>query len=653
MKYPSHGNEDRKTLRLPPDVHLGSVNPPNMVVGSVGTWEMTLRLSSRLKGDEIVLWLGGHRWVKTDLLAQNQDPRAPNYVSASIAGGLQLKPAPRDPPKKIHELMRVPFRIPKKGIPSGSTIRILVGDRSQGSPGFTGPVFRCGNVFLPLTARPKPETLGKKEFNWIGAFQLDFLGGTIDNLKVLAPSQVACQEPFSVTVRPQDRYGNISEHSPGGLDISIEGRKIHRESQPALNPAGAIEIGDLSFKKEGIKRIEVQDTDGRRAISNPIRVGKSDNCLFWGLIHEHTEISDGMGSLGSCYRNLRYGSRLDFGASSDHDHVYETSDEMWGMTKKAAAKYHDPGSFVTLLGYEWAKWRKNGDGDRNVYYPGDDGEMFRSETGQFDTPNKLFQALEGQECLIIPHHTAYEGNFCDWSHHDPQKERLVEIYSVWGSSEMSAERGNPLPIRNPRAYNPKWIKVSGERPSLGEQPVGFVQNALAQGWRVGFTGGGDMHKSHPGHDVRKGFPPYDYKPGITGVCAPEKTRKAIYTGLKSRCCYATTGARIILQMDLNGSPMGSELLAGECAPREINLEVHGTSEIAKVELIRNNQVIRRERRLAMDFKANWVDDEDFMDVSLPANRWSKRPFIFYYVRLQQEDSEMAWSSPVWVQKDGE
>lgn len=486
------GHEKMKTpLRIPQDVPIGRVDPPFMTAGSLGTLHLILELPKPITGDALVLWLGGHRWVKLDTICQNEDPAAEGYVSARILDGPILEAVPRPPPERIHELMRVAFRIPEGGIPPRSKLEFLLGDVSKGSAGIKGPRFYARNVFFPLTLEPKPSSLEPNEFNWIGAFILDFLGGPLDHLRVLAPSQVRTDERFSLTVRPQDRLGNISPNFPQHLVVNVNGQIIERRiNRKDLNPAGAMMIDGLSINQKGLFRISVEDpVNNLRTKSNPIRVGGQVKKLYWGLIHEHTEVSDGAGSLDLCYENMRYGSRMDFGATSDHDHRFETTDEMWEMTKEAMAHFNDSGKFTTLLGYEWAKWRRNGDGDRNVYYPGEEGAMYRSETGEYDTPKKLFDALKGKDALIIPHHTAYTGNFCDWSQHKTDKERLVEIYSVWGNSEMAASRGNPLPVRTARAFNPKWVAISGEKPSLGEEPVGFVQNALEQGWRVGFTAG--------------------------------------------------------------------------------------------------------------------------------------------------------------------
>lgn len=160
-----------------------------------------------------------------------------------------------------------------------------------------------------------------------------------------------------------------------------------------------------------------------------------------------------------------------------------------------------------------------------------------------------------------------------------------------------------------------------------------------------------MHQSHPGDDVRKGFPPHEYKTGLTGVWAHENTRESIWSSLKSRCCYATTGTRMILWMSVNGHPMGSELIMKDGGSRNIEFQVNGTDRIQSVELIRNNEVLHWEEGLGKeDLSLKCVDEEDFESAALPPARWTKNPFIFYYIRARQEDGEMGWTSPVWVEQ---
>jgi len=392
--------------------------------------------------------------------------------------------------------------------------------------------------------------------------------------------------------------------------------------------------------------VEVEDeANGFAAWSNPIRCTATESPLkhYWGMIHAHTEHSDGIATVDHYFTYLREHNALDFGALADHDHLYETSEAMWARAQEATRRYHEPGRFVTFLGYEWAKWRQNGDGDRNVYYLEDDRPMFRSDDGEYPTPGALFAALRSEIALVVPHHPANRGNHCDWKDSDPQIERLVEIFSEWGSSECSVNDGNP--------YAMKTLAETPEQLDSGEVAAGFVQTALALGRRIGFTAGGDDHQGHPGDlTLRPGSPPR--ASGLMAVRATTRTREAIWKALHDRHCYGTTGARIIVDFAVDGAPMGSELWLDEqpalAQGRTLEVAAHGTADFAKIEIVRNNQVVHTHCPAAPDASFAWEDTLPFEAIALPPALHWPTPFCFYYLRLTQTDGEMAWVSPVWV-----
>ncbi|MCM8788419.1 MAG: DUF3604 domain-containing protein [Candidatus Omnitrophica bacterium] len=372
------------------------------------------------------------------------------------------------------------------------------------------------------------------------------------------------------------------------------------------------------------------------AISNPVICRRNrDQCsLYWEMMQAHTEMSDGFGTIDYFFHQLKNEADLDFGATGDHDHLWETNDQMWGKTCRSVKKWKKEGKFVTFLGYEWAKWRRNGDGDRNVYYFENYKPIYRSDDGCYPNPQALFEALKKEKALVIPHHTAHGGNFCDWKDHEVEKERLIEIYQVRGSYECAEEDGNPVPECN--TIRETW------------QPFkdGYVINTLLLGWRCGFTGGGDDHDSHSGIDFTQG--PCNYKDGLTGVFAKELTRKGIWDGLWNRRTIATTGARIYLYYSLNGYPLGSEILFSSNEKRKFHIVFHGTDVVERIEIIRNGRPVFSYNENKLDIEITWEDSIPVKDILLQPTRFSKEPFAFYYIRAVQKNREVAWASPVWI-----
>jgi hypothetical protein len=220
---------------------------------------------------------------------------------------------------------------------------------------------------------------------------------------------------------------------------------------------------------------------------------------------------------------------------------------------------------------------------------------------------------------MIPHHVK---TWMDWSFYNPELEPVMEIYSCWGQSE------NP----------------SMERWDKGMTPGAGAWEALRRGYRLGMIASSDNHVGMPGrsypHDRQVHTP---FPGGLAAVWAPELTRESIFDAIRARRCYGTTGARIILDFTVNGQPMGGEVeIEDESAPRKIGIYARGTDAFTSVEILRNGDVIHTvspQLRKAEDtISVEWEDNTPLVITA------------FYYVRLKQADGEMAWSSPVWVER---
>ena len=131
---------------------------------------------------------------------------------------------------------------------------------------------------------------------------------------------------------------------------------------------------------------------------------------------------------------------------------------------------------------------------------------------------------------------------------------------------------------------------------------------------------------------------------LAAVYAPELTREAIYYAIKNRRTYGTTGERILLKFEINGHMMGSEFrLDGGSFP-QIDVTVGGTNKLEEVEVVKYSrssgwQTIHVECPTTSTCTFTYID-ANFTEDSL------------YYIRVTQagEPPEMAWSSPIWVNK---
>jgi len=635
-----------RPVRIPEHVPLCIADPPKARAGETATWALSFTLCDDApEGSELRLLIHGGRNVKGAFHPiQVTDSTAQGFVRAMRQDGT---PVATDPEGTRGG--EVALIVPDGGLPAGETIRVILGDGA----GITAPGERLmGKMFLLFRPEPEPD-LGVPAMNAepartiLGACLVDVTGGELSALRAYVPSQVVAGEEFSVLVRPEDEPGNLSCEEPGEITVRIDGADIPARREPVAGTT-CCRMAGLVLSAPGVYRLEVEDTtNGLTATSNPVVVSDEAPAeqTYWGYIHGHTEMSDGAGTVDNYFTYLRDSLGLDFGALGDHDHLFETTDHMWRTAQEATARYNAGENFVTFLGYEWAKWRQNGDGDRNVYYLGDFRPMYRSDDGEFPNPPALHEALSNEVAMVIPHHPAEIGNHCDYKDYDPTKDRLIEIFSVWGNSERSVNDGNPYPVR-PSRHTP------GDTPDAGEVPAGFVQRALEIGWRAGFTGGGDDHSGNPGDDRMRGALPWRCRGGLMSVQATAKTRDRIWTGLYGRRCVATTGPRIIVDFTVSGSALGSEVRIADdpdlATRRVIRVSVHGTAPMSRIEVVRNNQEAYVHEGQGLDEEFEWIDEARFEDIALPPTEHSDQPFVFYYLRVTQQDGDMAWASPIWI-----
>jgi len=120
--------------------------------------------------------------------------------------------------------------------------------------------------------------------------------------------------------------------------------------------------------------------------------------------------------------------------------------------------------------------------------------------------------------------------------------------------------------------------------------------------------------------------------GLTAVFAPELMREAVFRALRQRRCYATTGARMLVNFSVDKLCMGGE--GPVRRPATIQVKVAGTAPIEAVTIVRRNEDVYCESGAGLDVEVHWED----ADV---------QPGDWYYVRIKQADGHYAWASPVW------
>jgi hypothetical protein len=461
-------------------------------------------------------------------------------------------------------------------------------------------------------------------------------------LLVTVSSSAVIGEPTSILVEAVDGDGRTIPDFTGVVSFASTDplARLPQAWEFYSIERGRRRFEGLLFKCEGVHTVSaVDDKHGLRGESAPIIVAvrRPRYRLYWGDLHGHSgAYACGEGTIDAYYQFARDTAGLDFCALTDHDQLPGLRHGLaaaWPRITDAARYYNRPHEFATFLGYEWTSMEPQrnglGFGHKNVYYLDDDGPLFTCVDRPSATPDGLYQCLKGRAAMVIPHHPATTRNWwTDWDYHNANLERLVEVYSCWGSSECSAQEGNPRPIRH----------------GGGETPGRHVVDALRRGYTLGFIGGGDTHDGCPGRSYahlprsQKEATRWHgiYPAGLQAVYARELTRESLWKGMWVRRTYATTGARIVLEFSVGSAPMGSLIKKWPGGAARFHARVEGTADIAKAELVRNGVVVETRRGRGRSLTFEWARNAQ------PGMQQS------FYLRVTQVDGHMAWSSPIWL-----
>ena len=345
--------------------------------------------------------------------------------------------------------------------------------------------------------------------------------------------------------------------------------------------------------------------------------------IFFGDLHAHSGLSDdpkrpgcGAGTPEENYRYARDVANLDFFALAEHEWQMPEG-RSWELRQDLAERFDEDGRFVTLLSYEWGLRY----GQRCVYYELGGQPIFSSREGAAK-PTELWDCLRRARgrAITIPHHPAWTKSPLDLSYHDPEFERLMEVYSCWGNFEYDG-------ALHPGSFD----RFEGR----------CLRDVLGLGYRVGTVASSDGHDGHPGdaQAMSSKHHPHLYHylgSGRAAVVAEELTRQAVFDALYCRRTYGTTGEPIALDFQVNDVLMGGEIPAdGLKQPPEIRVKAVGTTPLARIVLIRNGEITHVQTCDSHCGHVVWRDPE-------------YGSAAYYYVRVEQADGEMAWSSPIWI-----
>jgi hypothetical protein len=464
---------------------------------------------------------------------------------------------------------------------------------------------------------------------------VEVYGGPPERLMVAAPSIVKPGESFTVRASVMDRNLTHPKQRYGGaISFSSEGDLLAIPETAPAREGDAVALAGVQATSPGIGVVRVKanvdETDTNPILALP---EKQEN-LYWGDIHAQCmyhqwkpleNTGDSTRTPAQLHQYAKECSLLDFVANSNSA-CPSPANPGWEETQQAIIDFYEPGRYVTLKSWECGMGVQ---GDRCLIYREASVEPNFSVPRQSDRDPTNADALL-RFCRESPYHIIAINHsfmkYLDWSVFDPEIDRVIEIYSCWGSYESRDD--NPL--------------NSKKRP-LNQSAM----YCFSQGYTPGVIAAGDSHVGYPGRSLMFADPNWcqNWKSGLAAVYAPELTREAIWDALYHRHCYGTTGARIVLRFHLNDARMGSVLEYAQddegLRRREIKVTVCGTDYIRRVDIMKNNGLLHRV--CPKSDRAEFAITDELDDA--PTTR------DWYYVRVFQADGNAAWSSPIWVGPD--
>jgi hypothetical protein len=331
--------------------------------------------------------------------------------------------------------------------------------------------------------------------------------------------------------------------------------------------------------------------------------------LLRGEFHRHSEISADGGSDGSLEDMWRYAldaAALDWIGNGDHDNG-GGKEYTWWLIQKTTDMFSLPPRFVPMFTYE-----------RSVAYPHGHRNVMFAHRGVRTLPRLVgANAILDDDTLMLydylqehngicASHTSATGMGTDWRDVNPALEPFVEIYQ--GHRQSYEYLGAPRSARRPGESIGGW------------QPSGFIWNALAMQYRIGFQASSDHISTHISYAV---------------ALAEDTTRAAILDAFRRRHCYAATD-NIIIDVRSGEHVMGDEFNA--VGPVKLAVHIRGTGPVKRVDIIKDFKYVYSTEPGKAEVEFAWTDDEQNRP---PGLSW-------YYVRAIQSDGELAWASPIWV-----
>ncbi len=337
--------------------------------------------------------------------------------------------------------------------------------------------------------------------------------------------------------------------------------------------------------------------------------------IYFGQIHAHTNISDGAGSLEDALEHASQVDNLDYIVITDHsnsidnekeskitENVDKSETDEWTYAHNLVKKYSTD-KFTCAYGYEMT-W-SNGLGHINTYNTPGFQSRTQTEYSTYSTAlQNYYAALRSVPDSIsqFNHPGTTFGDFQDFAYYSEENDALITMIEV-GNGEGT-------------------IGSSGYFPSYE-----YYTRALDKGWHVAPTNNQDNHKGKWG----------DANTARTVMLADTNDETSIYDAMRNYRIYATEDNDLSIYYTLDGNIMGTILEkddVGDTVELKANINDPTDSKIGRVEVIVNGG-----QSIALE---NVNTNSETVTFNVPSS------YSYYYLKITEDDGDIAVTAPVWV-----
>ena len=392
-------------------------------------------------------------------------------------------------------------------------------------------------------------------------------------------------------------------HAPEALRIAVKGASIENGilTQDSTSfPLYPADTADGPADVSGVIADGIFYADTVIPLEQPSRPLWDWN-VYFGLLHAHTELSDGSGSVSEAFSQAAGVDGLNFFAVTDHSNSFDNAGSgsitaegsalsaRWAEGKRAAASVTG-GNFVGIFGYEMTWGEDKTLGHISTFHT--PGWQTRDQAG-FGTLEGYYHALTQVPDAVsqFNHPGIAYGEFHGFRDYDPAYDAVMQL-----------------------------LEIEGEK---GESYYSYYIRALDAGWHVAPTVGQNNHHGNWGSE------------GLsrTAVLARELTETALYQAMQRRRVYATQDPDLRIDYRLNGHIMGS--IIGTSDTMEIQVRLEDPTDTAGCTV----EVISTGGRSILSKTMDIASGE--MTFRVPGG------YPYYFLKITQPDGDVAVTAPVW------